>query len=122
MAKRRPGKAKSAAAAAAAAAGQPAQPFKVIAPIRDQALGEGPMTEEQQLESFAVSFLVLLFAVIMGEGVFLAVSGFVSEAADQFAQDYVYGAFSPTVGLFLACSSAYGLWKTRGNGADGQAK
>lgn len=42
--------------------------------------------------------------------------GFLSEAADQFAQDVVYPAFSPTVILFLLISSAYGLWKTKFQG------
>ena len=37
--------------------------------------------------------------------------GFLSEGLDQFAQDVVYKTFSPTVGLFLACSAGYGLWK-----------
>lgn len=37
--------------------------------------------------------------------------GFLSESLDQFAQDVVYKTFSPTVGLFLACSAGYGLWK-----------
>jgi hypothetical protein len=42
-----------------------------------------------------------------------SVQGFLPEAADQFVQDYIYKAFSPTVGLFLACSTLYGVWKTR---------
>ena len=37
--------------------------------------------------------------------------GFLPEAADQFAQDVVYPAFSPTLAVFLVCSTAYGLWK-----------
>lgn len=36
-----------------------------------------------------------------------------SEGLDQFAQDIVFPAFSPTLGLFLAISTAYGLWKVR---------
>jgi hypothetical protein len=46
-------------------------------------------------------------------GVSEHVQGFLPEGADAFIQDYVYTAFSPTVGLFLACSSAYGVWKIR---------
>ena len=42
---------------------------------------------------------------------FCVVQGFLSEGLDQFAQDVVYKTFSPTVGLFLACSAGYGLWK-----------
>ncbi len=41
----------------------------------------------------------------------LAMQGFLPESADQFAQDVVYPAFSPTVGVFLALSTAYGIWK-----------
>ena len=113
IARRRPTKAKP---------GAPPTPFTVVAPIRDQALGNTPATQEQQLESAAVSFLALIFLVIIGEGVFLAASGFLSESADQFAQDVVYPAFSPTLGLFLAASSAYGLWKTRGGGEGGKGQ
>ena len=43
----------------------------------------------------------------------LFVQGFLPEAADDFIMTYVYTSFSPTVGLFLACSSAYGVWKIR---------
>lgn len=34
-----------------------------------------------------------------------------SEGLDQFAQDVVLPAFTPTLGLFLAISTLYGLWK-----------
>lgn len=34
---------------------------------------------------------------------------------DQFAQDIVFPAFSPTLLLFLAISSAYGVWKVGGS-------
>lgn len=37
--------------------------------------------------------------------------GFLPESLDDFAQNVVFKTFSPTVGLFLACSAAYGLWK-----------
>jgi len=96
---------------------------KVITPIVDQVYGNAQQTPEQQAENAAVSFLGLLFLVILGEGVFLAGSGFFSEAVDQFAADVVYPAFSPTVIVFLACSSLYGLWKTGGlSGEDGDKK
>ena len=39
--------------------------------------------------------------------------GFLPEAGDQFVQDYILKAFTPTVGLFLACSTSYGIWKSR---------
>ena len=37
--------------------------------------------------------------------------GFMPEQLDQFAQDVVLPAFTPTLGLFLAISTGYGLWK-----------
>jgi hypothetical protein len=46
------------------------------------------------------------------------VQGFLSAELDQFAVDAVYPAFAPTVGAFLAISTAYGVWKTRGPGDD----
>lgn len=39
------------------------------------------------------------------------VQGFLPESADQFARDVVYPAFSPSVGVFLALSTLYGIWK-----------
>lgn len=87
----------------------------VIAPLRDQIYNDEPLTEEQKAEGAVVSTLAILFVVILAEGIFLAGSGFMSEGADQFAQDIVFPAFSPTLGLFLLISSAYGVWKTRGN-------
>lgn len=43
----------------------------------------------------------------------IGVQGFLSESGDAFVQDVVYKAFTPTIGLFLAVSTAYGLWKQR---------
>jgi hypothetical protein len=40
-----------------------------------------------------------------------ALQGFLPERADQFAQDIVYPAFSPSVATFLALSTLYGIWK-----------
>lgn len=91
-----------------------------------------------QLEAVAVLVLVSLFIAIIGQGLFLAVSvspalqsriwhpvfgfnlnsqcrqclqGFLPESWDQFAQDVVYKTFSPTLGIFLATSAGYGVWK-----------
>lgn len=36
-----------------------------------------------------------------------------SESLDAFAQDVVFPAFTPTLGVFLAISTGYGLWKVR---------
>lgn len=88
--------------------------YKVISAARDQVYGGGPLTVAQQFENGIISFLGLLFFVILGEGIFLAASGFLDESADAFAQNVVYPAFSPTIILFLAGSTLYGLWKTGG--------
>ena len=97
------------------------------------------MPPNDQLESSAVLVLISLFIGIIGQGLFLAVSvgailtacnfllpwslsecvrhllrclqGFLPESLDQFAQNVVYKTFSPTVGIFLASSAAYGVWK-----------
>jgi threonine/homoserine/homoserine lactone efflux protein len=74
-----------------------------------------PKPVESQYETAAVQFLGLLFLLILIEGVFLAGSGFLPDALDEFARTTVYSAFSPTLGVFLAGSTAYGLWKTREN-------
>jgi hypothetical protein len=66
---------------------------------------------EQQLETSAIYLLGFLFLAILVEGIFLGASGFLSEEADQFAQNVVYKAFSPTIAVFLGCSTLYGLWK-----------
>ncbi|KAL3152418.1 FRAS1- extracellular matrix protein 2 [Trebouxia sp. C0010 RCD-2024] len=66
-----------------------------------------------QLEAVAVLVLVSLFIAIIGQGLFLAVSGFLPESWDQFAQDVVYKTFSPTLGIFLATSAGYGVWKSK---------
>lgn len=39
--------------------------------------------------------------------------GFLSEEADNFITNYIYPAFSPTLGVFLAISVVYGLVKVR---------
>lgn len=100
FAKRRPNKAKQ--------DGKQQQGPRVISATRDQVYGGGPLTQAQQTENTVISGLALLFFIILAEGVFLAGSGFMNEAVDQFAQNVVYPAFSPTLGLFLAGSTAYG--------------
>jgi hypothetical protein len=99
----------------------PAPPgsYKVISAARDQVYGDKPATMAQQFENAVISFLSFLFLVILGEGVFLAASGFLNEGADQFARNVVYPAFSPTIVFFLGCSTLYGLWKTGGGRSQG---
>ena len=96
------------------------------------------MPANDKLESSAVLVLISLFVAIIGQGLFLAVSvsalncsfwdvfslglrempdllhclqGFLPESWDLFAQNVVYKTFSPTVGIFLASSAGYGVWK-----------
>eukprot|EP00887_Chlorella_sp_A99_P000845 scaffold5.g845.t1 len=90
----------------------------VVSATRDAVYGGAPLTFEQRTENAAVVTLGVLFSTIVLEGVFLAASGFLNETADHFATDVIYPAFSPTVVLFLALSSLYGLWKTKIQGAD----
>jgi len=40
--------------------------------------------------------------------------GFLPDELDRFAESTLYPSFSPTVGAFLLCSAAYGLWKVWG--------
>ncbi|KAL4521961.1 hypothetical protein Ndes2526B_g01910 [Nannochloris sp. 'desiccata'] len=100
----------------------PAGSYKVISAQRDQVYSDGPLTDLQKFETNIIYWLGFLFCVILGEGIFLAGSGFMSVEADQFAQDVVYPAFSPTLGLFLLSSSLYGLWKTGAGRKEGDDK
>ncbi|CAK0762827.1 hypothetical protein CVIRNUC_002996 [Coccomyxa viridis] len=85
----------------------------VIAPQVQQAYGVEPQSAQGQLETSYLLFLTLVFVFIILEGLFIALSGFLPEAADQLAQNVVYPAFSPSVGFFLLLSSIYGIWKSR---------
>mmetsp|Transcript_39899 Transcript_39899/g.55463 ORF Transcript_39899/g.55463 Transcript_39899/m.55463 type:complete len:202 (-) Transcript_39899:190-795(-) len=86
--------------------------LKVVAPAVDNMKKDSSeMTEEEQYETLFVGLLLFVFLVIMGMGFFIAASGFLPDNLDQFAQDTVYPSFTPVLGLFLALSSAYGLYK-----------
>lgn len=89
------------------------KPYQVVSAARDSVYGDGPQSSIQQFETVFVQVLAFLFFLILGEGIFLGASGFMSQEADQFAQDVVYPLFSPTLGVFLAGSTVYGLWKTK---------
>ncbi|CAA7014421.1 unnamed protein product [Microthlaspi erraticum] len=49
--------------------------------------------------------------VILIEGVVLAASGFLPEELDKLFVKYVYPVFTPSVGLFVAGTTAYGVLK-----------
>ena len=99
------------------------------------------MPTPRQTESAVLSFLGLLFAAILLEGLAVAGSGFLPDEGDTFVtarpavaclpdnsrelvayaqglractQERVLPAFTPTLGAFLVGSSLYGLWKTGG--------
>ena len=57
---------------------------------------------------------VILFISLSQASLRLAcggMQGFLPEQYDQFAQDVVFKTFTPSVGVLLAGSAAYGLWK-----------
>lgn len=88
---------------------------KVVAPAVARATGAAPATPTDGLEAGYIKFLGAFFAVILAEGLVLALSGFLPEAVDAWVEASLYPSFSPTVLAFLGCSSLYGLWKS-GNG------
>eukprot|EP00897_Mesotaenium_endlicherianum_P010626 jgi/Mesen1/9592/ME000657S08874 len=85
-------------------------------------LAAEPTEEERQIESAAVASLGVIFLLIMVEGLLLAASGFLPDEWDDVIVKYVYGSFSPTVGLFLLGAVLYGLYKYLGTGAGGPPK
>ena len=62
-------------------------------------------------------FHVARFALLLPTGVcshcafMTRLQGFLPESADRFATDVIYPAFSPQMGVFFVCSTAYGVWK-----------
>ena len=76
----------------------------------------GALTGADALEQNYVRFLGAFFAIILLDGVVLATSGFLPEAVDVFAENVLYPSFSPLIGVFLLCSSLYGLWKAGSQG------
>ncbi|XP_019154877.1 PREDICTED: protein LOW PSII ACCUMULATION 2, chloroplastic [Ipomoea nil] len=52
-----------------------------------------------------------LGGIILVEGIVLASSGFLPEQWDNFFVKYLYPSFTPTVGLFVAGTVAYGVLK-----------
>ncbi|KFK26752.1 hypothetical protein AALP_AA8G288900 [Arabis alpina] len=52
-----------------------------------------------------------LGAIILVQGLLLAASGFLPEELDKLFVKYVYPVFTPSVGLFVAGTTAYGVLK-----------
>lgn len=82
-----------------------------LTPLEPEAVA-GSQTETIVLQSLALGFFIILL-----QGVTLAASGFLPEAADIFIVDYIYPSFSYQLGFFFTCSTAYGLWKTSATSA-----
>ncbi|KAI5080874.1 hypothetical protein GOP47_0004594 [Adiantum capillus-veneris] len=70
-----------------------------------------PAVREQ--DNVFIVGLTVLGALIFLEGIAVAGSGLLPENLDAFVVKYVYPAFTPTVGLFLAGAVLYGVFKIR---------
>ena len=87
----------------------------VIAPAVSRAKGEAAARPADGAEAAALQFLGAFFFVLLLEGLALAASGFFPENVDAFIPERVYPSYSPQLGVFLLCSSLYGLWKSKQN-------
>lgn len=87
----------------------------VIAPAVSRAKGEAAAQPADGAEAAALQFLGAFFFVLLLEGLALAASGFFPENVDAFITEKIYPSYSPQLGVFLLCSSLYGLWKSKQN-------
>jgi hypothetical protein len=81
---------------------------KVVTPLVDAAL-DAPPTEAGKSEAAVLTALAVVFFAILGEGLLVASSGFMSAEMDQLVQTRVLPVFTPTLLVFLAGSSLYGV-------------
>ncbi|KAI3432124.1 uncharacterized protein J3R85_007512 [Psidium guajava] len=72
---------------------------------------EGNAEEQGRNESAFLLTWLGLGGIILVQGIALAASGFLPDEWDKFFVKYLYPSFTPTVGLFVAGSVAYGVLK-----------
>mmetsp|Transcript_11574 Transcript_11574/g.20921 ORF Transcript_11574/g.20921 Transcript_11574/m.20921 type:complete len:177 (-) Transcript_11574:140-670(-) len=92
---------------------KPQKKVKVVAPAVEEARGERPASPQSEFETNVLSVLSFLGLLVLLLGVLLAASGFLPEDIDNMISNTLYPAYSPFVGVFLLCSTAYGVWKSR---------
>ncbi|KAG7533826.1 hypothetical protein ISN45_Aa08g014260 [Arabidopsis thaliana x Arabidopsis arenosa] len=73
--------------------------------------GAAKAEEQRRNENAFLLTWLGLGIVILIEGIILAASGFLPEELDKLFVKYVYPVFTPSVGLFLAGTTAYGVLK-----------
>ncbi|KAL1222216.1 Protein LPA2 [Cardamine amara subsp. amara] len=73
--------------------------------------GAAKAEEQRRNENAFLLTWLGLGGVILIEGIVLAASGFLPEELDKLFVKYVYPVFTPSVGLFVAGTTAYGVLK-----------
>jgi hypothetical protein len=89
-----------------------------VAKARATAAGEGTALDAAEIGYRR--FLGAFGAFILLEGLVLGGSGFLPDAWDAWISGSLYPSFSPTVGIFLVFSSAYGVWKAKQGDGGGE--
>ena len=88
-----------------------------VAKARATAAGEGTALDAAEIGYRR--FLGFFGVAILLEGLVLGGSGFLPDEWDAWITNLLYPSFSPTVGIFLVFSSAYGVWKSsQGDGGN----
>lgn len=72
-----------------------------------------PAEEYKKVDQNFVYALLFLGLGIFAEGLLVAGSGFLPESIDDFIAARIFPAFTPTLGVFLLVSVAYGLFKSK---------
>ncbi|CAN0902579.1 Protein LPA2 [Linum grandiflorum] len=78
--------------------------------IGEKVEGEADEQQGANERAFVLTWLGL-GGVILVQGIVLSASGFLPEEWDRFFVKYLFPTFTPTVGLFLAGTVAYGVLK-----------